>query len=75
MKDKILLQRHYVLLEEFPSEVDPKTSAYYNSYLLINFGIQITNPEIVNDKVLLKLSKLFSLNVPDSFYANPQDTK
>ena len=75
MKDKILLQRHYVLLEEFPSEVDPKISAYYNSYLLINFGIQITNPEIVNDTVLLKLSKLFSLNVPDSFYANPQDTK
>ena len=75
MKDSILFQRHFVLVEDFPSEVDKKQNEYYVAYLLINFGIEITNPEVVNDKVLLKISQFFKLNVPDSFYANPQDSK
>ena len=75
MKQQILLERHLILLEENNETVDEKTCAYYNTYLYVNFGVEIVNKECVNEEVLRQLSEVFRLNVPDSFYKNPQDTK
>ena len=71
---QILISRHYLL--EVPMTAEAKTMAmYYNAYLFANFGIKVDRPELLAEKHVKEISELFRLNVPASFYANPQDTK
>ena len=56
-------------------EAEKSRAAYFASYLLINFGMVVTNPEYLTDEAFATLANIFSLEVPPSFYASPQDTK
>lgn len=72
----ILIARHYLLV--VPQEVDPESmvrTAYLNAYLFSNFGIVVDRPELLTETHVEEISDLFKLNVPASFYSNPQDTK
>ena len=75
-KQTILIARHYLLV--VPQEVDPELkvrTAYLNAYLFSNFGIVVDRPELLTETHVKEISDLFKLNVPASFYKNPQDTK
>lgn len=72
MKTKILFERHYV--EAGSEKLEPSKAAYYNAFLLSNFGIVVDRPELLTKKVLEDMSEYLHLSVPHSFYANPQDT-
>ena len=72
----ILIARHYLLA--VPQEVDPEEkvrTAYLNAYLFSNFGIVVDRPNLLTETHVEEISDLFKLNVPASFYRNPQDTK
>lgn len=68
----ILLTRHYVVSDEVST--DSSKTAYYNAFLLSNFGIVVDKPERLTSNVLEAISNKFALNVPRAFYNNPQDT-
>lgn len=69
-----LCARHY-LIEDVNSADLPSTKAYLNAFLLANFGIILDKPHCITSSMVDQLSDLIKLNVPKSFYANPQDTK
>ena len=71
--NQILLARHY-LVENKPEESLGKV-AYYNAYLLANFGIIVDKPQKLTGEMVETIASLFKLRVPASFYNNPQDTK
>lgn len=72
----ILRIRHYLVLDEIiRPEQNMNTSAYLNAYLLANFGIVVDKPAFLNRDMVQQIDKEFHLNVPKSFYNNPQDTK
>ena len=70
----ILLGRHYLLAAPV-EEKDALKIAYYNAYLLANFGIVVDKPKLLSDTSVKEIDNLFRLDVPASFYANPQDMK
>jgi len=70
---KILLGKH-ILVNDTPNG-DVLKTAYYNAYLLSNFGILVDKPELLTENHLRELDDFFQLRVPASFYSNPQDTK
>ena len=70
----ILIEKH-LLIENDEIIEDEKTRAYYNAYLLSNFGVILDKPEKVNKTFLEQISSYLCLYVPNSFYNNPQDTK
>ena len=70
----ILLSRRLILFDKESSPIDEKRRAYINAYLLVNYGIEISNPGKVTDEALLLMDELLHLQVPMGFYANPQDT-
>ena len=69
---KMLATRHYLV-----NEVEDRSTnmQYLNAYLLSNFGIVVDKPALLNKDLVAQISDLFKLNVPKSFYNNPQDTK
>ena len=70
----ILIVRHYLL--EAPIALEDKAKiAYYNAFLYANFGILVDRPERLSDVSVQEIVDLFKLDVPASFYKNPQDTK
>ena len=72
----ILIARHYLLAVPQEEEPDLKVrTAYLNAYLFSNFGIVVDRPELLTEIHVEEISDLFKLNVPASFYKNPQDTK
>ena len=72
--ETILLERRLVFVPSDKTEEDEKKRAYLNSFLLVNFGVELENPERVCDDVIRSLDDLLSLKVPESFYESPQDT-
>jgi len=68
----ILTARHYVVNGK---QADKTTAAYFNAYLLSNFGIVLDKPDYADHKVVEAIAKTYNLTVPASFYKNPQDTK
>ena len=69
-----LCSRHYLI--EDPMSFDSKAkTAYLNAYLLSNFGIIVDNPNALTGYMVEQISDMLHLNVPKSFYNNPQDTK
>jgi hypothetical protein len=49
--------------------------AYLNAFLLSNFGIVVDKPELLTKEMVKDISDVYKLNVPKSYFANPQDTK
>lgn len=47
--------------------------AYCNAYALNTFGIVFSNPSFASKNVIKALSEQIPINVPKSFYNNPQD--
>ena len=70
----VLSTRHY-LLDTNGIVKDAVTTAYLNAYLLSNFGIVVDKPKQLTSNMVSQISEMFHLNIPKSFYANPQDTK
>lgn len=70
----ILVLRHYLTVCD-EDTVDVEKSKYYNAYLLANFGIVVDKPELLTKEMIQDISCNFYLDVPDSFYKNPQDTR
>lgn len=71
----ILRTRHYLVIDEAYSEHSAQNNAYLNAYLLANFGIVVDKPDMLNRDMVKQIDEEFHLNVPKSFYSNPQDTK
>lgn len=73
---QILRTRHYLVLDEvIRPEQNTNTSAYLNAYLLANFGVVVDKPVFLNRDMVQQIDEEFHLNIPKSFYSNPQDTK
>lgn len=70
---KMLVLRHYLVSS---GEGQDKTKiAYLNAYLLCNFGIVVDKPQLLTKEMVEAIGEIYRLNIPSSFYANPQDTK
>ena len=67
----ILRTRHYLVSTD---QTDEQNSAYLNAYLFANFGIVVDKPDLLTKTMVGIIDKEFHLNVPKSFYNNPQDT-
>jgi hypothetical protein len=50
-------------------------NAYLNAFLLSNFGIVVDKPALLSKEMVKDISDVYKLNVPKSYFANPQDTK
>lgn len=70
----ILRTRHYLVIDS-ESYSDQQNNAYLNAYLLANFGIIVDKPAFLTKDIINQIDAEFHLNVPKSFYSNPQDTK
>ena len=70
----ILTLRHFLVSTSEQEAVNEKTK-FYNAYLLANFGIVVDKPYLLTSDMVQDISKILKLEVPKSFYANPQDTK
>lgn len=68
----ILRTRHYLVIDE--NDVATKNSVYLNAYLLANFGVIVDKPSFLTNAMVKQIDEEFHLNVPKSFYNNPQDT-
>jgi hypothetical protein len=68
-----LCSRHYLIIED--TDIDGRLSAYLNAYLLSNFGIVVDKPQQLTKNMIQLIADMLKLNVPKSFYNNPQDTR
>lgn len=69
--NKILAARHY-LVSDGNQDVN---QAYYNAFLLSNYGIIVDRPNLVTGEMVKTIDDIFHLDVPKSFYNNPQDMR
>lgn len=72
-EQKILLEKGCILEDWETISVNKR--AYYNAYLLANFGIEITNPEKTSKQTVEVITGMLKKNVPNSFYDNPQNMR
>ena len=73
---KILISRRMLVAEVIPTKsVFKHEGAYLNAFLLANFGIIVDKPELLTKEMVQDISEIYKLNVPKSYFANPQDTK
>lgn len=70
---QILRTRHYLVSDE--NSTATPNSTYLNAYLLANFGIVVDRPTFLTKAMVEQIDQEFHLNVPKSFYSNPQDTR
>lgn len=70
----ILTLRHFLVSTSEQEAVNEKTK-FYNAYLLANFGIVVDKPYLLTSDMVQDISKILKLEVPKSFYTNPQDTR
>jgi hypothetical protein len=70
---QILIKRHQLVSESNYETKELK--AYYNAFLLANFGIIVDKPELLTKEMIEEISGLYRLNVPASYFKNPQDMK
>ena len=66
----ILAARHYLIVDKAPE--DGSMSAYYNAFLLANFGVIVDRPHMLTREAVNVIADTFKLNVPAGFYDNPQ---
>ena len=73
---KILISRRMLVAEVIPTKsVFKHEGAYLNAFLLANFGIVVDKPELLTKEMVQDISESYKLNVPKSYFANPQDRK
>ena len=73
---KILISRRMLVADVIPTKsVFKHEGAYLNAFLLSNFGIVVDKPELLTKEMVKDISEIYKLNVPKSYFANPQDTK
>ena len=73
---KILISRRMLVADTIPTKSAFKQEgAYLNAFLLANFGIVVDKPELLTKDMVKDISDVYKLNVPKSYFANPQDTK
>ena len=72
----ILISRRMLVADVIPTKsVFKYEGAYLNAFLLSNFGIVVDKPELLTKEMVQDISDIYKLNVPKSYFANPQDTK
>ena len=72
----ILISRRMLIADTTPTEGAFRLEgAYLNAFLLANFGIVVDRPELLTKDMVKDISDVYKLNVPKSYFANPQDTK
>ena len=72
----ILISRRMLLATPVVNTPNSKIeNAYLNAFLLSNFGIVVDKPELLDKEMVKDISDVYKLNVPKSYFANPQDTK
>lgn len=74
----ILISRRMLLgnkYQEAPGSTNKIENAYLNAFLLSNFGIVVDKPAFLTKEMVKDISDVYKLNVPKSYFANPQDTK
>lgn len=72
MKEKLLVKRGYLLAHE---EMDQMNCGYYNAKLISDFGVIVDKPELLTQAHVKLIANTFGINIPKSFYENPQDLK
>lgn len=75
--NKILISRRYLVEETLleASNTNGATErAYLNAYLFANFGIIVDKPMLLTKNMVKAIADEYRLQVPASFYKNPQDT-
>ena len=72
---KILISRRMLVAGNYPANTSKLEKAYLNAFLLSNFGIVVDKPELLTKDMVKDISDVYKLNVPKSYFANPQDTK
>ena len=73
---KILISRRMLVADTIPTKSAFRfEGAYLNAFLLSNFGIVVDKPELLTKEMVKDISDVYKLNVPKSYFANPQDTK
>ena len=74
--NKMLISRRMLVADTIPTKAAFKLEgAYLNAFLLANFGIVVDKPELLTKGMVQDISDVYRLNVPKSYFANPQDTK
>lgn len=71
----ILISRRMLLADPVFNPITKIENAYLNAFLLSNFGIVVDKPELLTKEMVKDISDVYKLNVPKSYFANPQDTK
>lgn len=72
----ILISRRLLVAENYHIGGTTKIEQMYmNAFLLSNFGIVVDKPELLTKGMVQDISDVYKLNVPKSYFANPQDTK
>lgn len=75
---KILISRRMLISSNYKNAdtVDAKIErAYLNAFLLSNFGIVVDRPELLTKEMVKDISDVYKLEVPASYFKNPQDTR
>ncbi len=72
MKKIILAKHRYLLIDK---NINKEKAPYLASKLLNNFGIIVDKPQLLSNYNLSTISNFYGVNIPKSFYKNPQDTK
>lgn len=73
--EKILISRRYLMIDDSGMLDRKQNQAWMNAYLFANFGILVDRPDLLTMKMVKDISDEYRLNVPKSYFANPQDTK
>ena len=73
--DKMLISRRMLCAGAYVANTSKLESMYLNAFLLANFGIVVDKPELLTKGMVQDISDVYRLNVPKSYFANPQDTK
>lgn len=71
----ILISRRMLLANNIKPATNKLENAYLNAFLFSNFGIVVDKPELLIKEMVKDISDIYKLNVPKSYFANPQDTK
>ena len=72
---KILISRRMLQVESYKDDTSKMEVAYLNAFLFSNFGIVVDHPEMLTKSMVHDIASVYKLNVPASYFSNPQNTK
>lgn len=73
---KILISRRMLVADTVHTKAAFRLEgAYLNAFLLSNFGIVVDKPELLTKEMVKDISDVYKLEVPASYFKNPQDTR